>query len=85
MNKLLIFLCRRYLLHGHRIQATYFDRRGNSYIVSIRPTLLYMIDIHLDFSAMDIALGEIFTGVFSVRRSCSVSNYFRCHSDSELI
>ena len=30
-TSLLIFLSRRYLLHGHGIQATYFDRRGNSY------------------------------------------------------
>ena len=73
-TSLLIFLSRRYLLHGHG-QATYFDRRGNSYRVIFPPTLLYIVDNHLDFSAMDVALGEIYTGVFSVR-SCSVSNSF---------
>ena len=80
----MIFLSRRYLLHGHGIQATYFDRRGNSYRVCIPPTLLYMINIHLNFSAMDVALGEIYTGVFSVR-SCSISNSFRSPIDSELM
>ena len=70
----MIFLSRRYLLHGHG-QATYFDRRGNSYRVIFPPTLLYIVDNHLDFSAMDVALGEIYTGVFSVR-SCSVANSF---------
>ena len=32
-----------------------------------------MIDIHLNFSAMDVALGEIYAGVFS---ACSVINSF---------
>ena len=44
LNKLLIFLSRRYLLHSHGIQATYFDRRGNPYRVSIPPI---MHDRHL--------------------------------------
>ena len=84
MNKLLIFLYRRYLLHGHGIQATYFDRRGNPHRVSIPPTLCMIIDTHLNSRAMDIALGQVYTGVFSVR-SCSVSNSFRCYSDTELM
>ena len=33
---------------------------------------------------MDVALGEIYTGVFSVR-SCSISNSFQSPIDSELM
>ena len=44
--------------------------------------MLSMINIYLNSSAMHIALGEIFSGIFSVR-SCSVSSSFQCSSDSK--
>ena len=55
---------RRYLLHGQGIQATHFDRCGNPRVIIL--LTLCMIDVYLNPRSMIIALGEVYTGVFSV-------------------
>ena len=62
------FFSRRYLLHGHGIQTTYFDRRGNPYRVSIPPhAIAWYRHFTSISSAIEVALGQIYSGVFSVR------------------
>ena len=50
--------------------AIYYTATEYKPHTSIDIPLTIMIDIHLKSSAIDIALGEIYTGVFSVH-SCS--------------
>ena len=81
LNKSLIILSRHYLLHGYRIQTTYFDRRGYSHRVSI-PPILYMIRHSPRFQCYGYCSGRnIHWRLFCMFLFCL--QFFRCYSDRE--